>query len=269
MYEVLYSTSLGSAIRMSRRYTGVDGCRGGWLAMTVKVDGDRAGADGIGRGKQYAFTSTMFALHNHLLFGELCEISELVLIDIPIGLPDQGEERESDRLVRQALRKRGGSIFPVPSREAVYAETYAAACEINVAQQGKKISKQTWNLVPKIKDIDRFLQRCPHCSEVLRESSPEYAFQILAGGPLEYKKSDPRGIEERLALCTEHLPGARELFGQAVSRYPRKECAPHDILDALVLALTAMLAEKGGKREVPEKRKRDRFGIPIQAVFAG
>jgi predicted RNase H-like nuclease len=253
---------------MSRRYTGVDGCRGGWFAVTVRADGDGAGAGGLGRGAPQNFETTLFPLHDHSMFEKLCEHSELVLIDIPIGLPDNGEERKSDRLVRQALGKRGGSIFPVPSREAVYAETYAAACEINVAQQGKKISKQTWNLVPKIKDIDRFLQRCPHCSEVLRESSPEYAFQILAGGPLEHKKSDPRGIEERLDLCTKHLPGAREPFGQVVARYPRKSCAPHDILDALVLAFTAMLAEKGGKREVPEKQKRDRFGIPIQAVFA-
>lgn len=252
---------------MFRIYTGVDGCRGGWLAVTVRTGADETGAGAPGLGMQHAYTTTLFSLYDHSMFGELCEISELVLIDIPIGLPDQGEKRESDRLVRQALGKRGGSIFPVPSREAVYAGTYAAACEINVAQQGKKISKQTWNLVPKIKDVDRFLQRCPHCSEVLRESCPEYAFQILAGGPLEHKKSDRRGIEERLALCTEHLSGARELFGQAVSRYPRKSCAPHDILDALVLALTALRAVRQGRLEIPENKMTDRFGIPMQAVF--
>jgi len=52
---------------------------------------------------------------------------------------------------------RKSSIFPVPCREAVYAETYEKACEVNKLLTGKLISKQAWNIVPKIRDVDRFL----------------------------------------------------------------------------------------------------------------
>lgn len=53
-------------------------------------------------------------------------------------------ERLSDTGAREILKTRKSSIFPVPCREAVYAETYEKACEVNERLTGKHISKQAW-----------------------------------------------------------------------------------------------------------------------------
>jgi predicted RNase H-like nuclease len=66
-------------------------------------------------------------------------------------------ERLSDLGARRILKARKSSIFPVPCREAVYMESYEKACEVNEKLTGKRISKQAWNIIPKIRDVDSFL----------------------------------------------------------------------------------------------------------------
>ncbi len=36
-------------------------------------------------------------------------------------------------------------------------ESYEKACEVNEKLTGKRISKQAWNIIPKIRDVDSFL----------------------------------------------------------------------------------------------------------------
>jgi hypothetical protein len=81
----------------------------------------------------------------------------LVLVDIPIGLPSNGR-RACDLEARRLLgRPRASSVFPVPCREAVYENSYAEACRLNKQKLGIQISKQTWNIVKKIAEIDSYL----------------------------------------------------------------------------------------------------------------
>ena len=88
------------------------------------------------------------------------QANPLILIDIPIGLKTGGSgERLSDLGARSILKARKSSIFPVPCREAIYAKTYKEACEVNERLTGKRISKQAWNIVPKIRDVDGFSGR--------------------------------------------------------------------------------------------------------------
>jgi len=60
----------------------------------------------------------------------------LILIDILIDLKNGGsEERYLDIKARKLLKIRKSSIFPVPCREAVYAESYEKACKIRSLQE--------------------------------------------------------------------------------------------------------------------------------------
>jgi predicted RNase H-like nuclease len=86
------------------------------------------------------------------------QIEPLILIDIPIGLKNGGKgERLPDLGARRILKARKSSIFPIPCREAVYMESYKKACEVNEKLTGKRISKQAWNIVSKIRDVNNFL----------------------------------------------------------------------------------------------------------------
>ncbi|HCJ10793.1 MAG TPA: DUF429 domain-containing protein, partial [Clostridiales bacterium] len=109
----------------------------------------------------------------------------MALVDIPIGLPGGGgpAERACDRLARRRLGPRGSAVFPVPVREAVYAPTYEAACAIQARTRGgRRLSRQVWALVPKMREVDRTLRELGCEAPLLFESHPELCFAALNGG---------------------------------------------------------------------------------------
>ena len=66
--------------------------------------------------------------------------AELLLVDIPIGLPETGAERACDLMARRLLGPRKSSVFPVPVRQAVHAPTYQEACDLNATATGDRKS---------------------------------------------------------------------------------------------------------------------------------
>jgi len=129
---------------------------------------------------------------------------DIVAVDIPIGLLATYEigGRECDRQARRDLKKRGSSVFPPPVREVLNAQTYQDACAISRAssKHNKALSKQTWEIVPKIKEVDNLLSLKPELRSIIREVHPEICFLELAGCPMELPKSKKWGgqRDERL-----------------------------------------------------------------------
>jgi len=64
----------------------------------------------------------------------------------------------------------------VPCREAVYAESYEKTCDINKELRGKSISRQSWNIIPKIRDVDAFLAKNEVFRGKVKETAPEVCF---------------------------------------------------------------------------------------------
>ena len=86
------------------KFVGVDGCKGGWFSVGLD------NCDG--------YEVQVFKTFDELLahYAEAC----LVLVDIPIGLPQGGEGRDCDPEARKLLgRPRGSSVFPTPTRQTV------------------------------------------------------------------------------------------------------------------------------------------------------
>src|SRR6266568_5833243 len=114
-------------------YVGVDGCGGGWLAVSKTADELTYGI--------FRTAGKLFQAH---------ATAKRILIDIPIGLPWKDTPiRPCDRLARKILGARRSSVFPVPCRSAVRAETFEAATSLNKAELGRGLSKQTWGISPK------------------------------------------------------------------------------------------------------------------------
>jgi predicted RNase H-like nuclease len=109
------------------KYIGVDGCRAGWITVT-KRDAE--------------FEFGVFGTMSRLLDG--APQAELVLVDIPIGLPwKQCPSRPCDTAPRKKLRApRASSLFPAPSRAAARADSLAMAQHHNQAEVGRKLSQQ-------------------------------------------------------------------------------------------------------------------------------
>ena len=228
---------------------GVDGCRAGWFAVALD-------ADGGGR----------FSLHERvggvaLAYPE----AETILVDMPIGLPAE-RRRACDGEARRLLGRRACCVFSVPCRAALAAPDYARACAVNAKTLGVKLSRQTWGILPKIRELDGWLQSRP--DRRWRECHPELAFRGLNGGRvLACGKKTREGLEERLRLLERLWPHAGRLFEAARAGHPRARVADDDIVDALALAVAAW-AGAGRLRCLPAEAEFDATGLPMEIVFA-
>ncbi len=239
----------GTGKKIAGASIGIDGCRAGWFYVRL---GPSAWS-----------------------FGVLTNISELaaiqgpadtVLIDIPIGLITCAtNERRCDKAARKWLGPgKGSSVFPVPCRAAVAAQTYSEASATNFMNTGRNLSRQTWGILPKIREVDEFL-RGVETPSLPREMHPEVCFRALSlqQGPDASKKTK-EGFRARLAILANHFPGTNELVSQALDKYLRKEVARDDVLDALVGAVT------GRYRlcSLPVPAEFDAMGLPMEIVYA-
>ena len=125
----------------------------------------------------------------------------VIAIDMPIGLSDAGA-RECDVAARKLLQPHGTRVFPAPPRAALtHADDYDAACRASIAATGKSLSKQTWNLLHSIAEVDA-LAADPR----LVECHPELAFALMQGHPVDERKKTPEGRARRLTLLRRWLP---------------------------------------------------------------
>jgi predicted RNase H-like nuclease len=165
------------------------------------------------------------------------------------------------------LGRRASSVFPVPCREALQAKTYGQACRINQEAMGVKLSIQTWNISAKIVEVDRFLRNNKLAQRRIRESHPELCFWGLAGGyPMIYSKKRPQGFTERYSILKKIYPATRAIVDKALDQFMRKDLARNDILDAIVLAVSAQLSLTS-IRTVPSNPPRDKMGLPMEIVY--
>lgn len=195
------------------------------------------------------------------------------LIDIPIGLASKKMPfRNCEKQARAVLSvKRKSSVFAVPCRETLSAVDYPEANEINRSILGCGISKQSWFILPKIKEVDNLLFDKPEIRSIIKESHPEIAFQFLNGGfYLMHTKKSEEGRTERLAILNRHDTKSGQLFEEALRSYKRKEIAEDDILDALCLSLTQSLiiSQPASRRAIPMHPEFDEQGIGMGIYYA-
>lgn len=223
------------------RAVGVDGTRGGWVAVVV-VD-DRV-AD-VWHVKAFA---TVVERAGAVPIG----------VDIPIGLLDR-PRRAADVAVRATLAHTRSSVFPAPCRSVVDAYRAGAIADHDGATAlsrrvvGVGLSRQTWNLVDKIAEVDELVER----GVDLREVHPELAFHLRATRPLAGKRSW-NGVMARVRILRtlglvlpDHVEG-----GERVS--------PDDVFDAAIVAWTAAgLHRPAGLRSHPPTPEEWDRGRPV------
>ena len=152
-------------------------------------------------------------------------------IDIPIGLSAR-ERRACDTEARRLIGPRRSSVFPAPARSVLSARSYREACDISRRVCGRGISKQLFNILEKISEVDRL--QSPRLQARLFEMHPELSFTMLAGAPMRTNKRTPAGRTERLAAL-------RSTFGDVarIVEPPPAGAKRDDVLDAMVGAWTA------------------------------
>ena len=233
---------------------GVDGCPAGWFAICLEGDDWQVGV--------YPDIATLWANEREC---------DLILIDIPIGLPSNGQPiRSCDREARRLLgRPRASSVFPPPSRAALNAGAHQCASDANEDEIGVRLSIQTWAIIPKIRSVDEFLTANAPARAIVRECHPELCFWGLNGQrPVVLSKRTPQGREARREILRAIDPIADAIFNYAREQYPRRVVADDDILDAIAAAFTAR-RNPGGIAALPDlaERQVDACGLPMEMVY--
>jgi predicted RNase H-like nuclease len=199
------------------RVAGVDGYRGGWVAVVLDASGSR-----VVTARDFEAIAALDV--------------DVIAVDVPIGIP--ATERAADMEARKVVGPRASSVFTTPPRAALEAATFAEAVAEARAVTGKGISQQAYALRHRILEVDAFAERDDRIVEV----HPEVSFAELAVAPLPYSKRTPAGLAER-----------RGLLARAGIEVPEAPGVPEaDVLDAAVAAWTARRYDRGEARPLPE-----------------
>jgi predicted RNase H-like nuclease len=185
----------------------------------------------------------------------------LVCIDIPIGLSDGPKPRECDLAARKLIGQRASSVFPAPIRPCLCADDYETACKISFEHTGKKLSKQSFALLKKIRQVDDLMTPALQCR--VREIHPEVSFWALNGKqPMAQNKKTVPGQARRYELLQQLLDDMDTILAQA----PRWGYAADDALDALAAAWTAGQVVMGKAKALPEQPDLDSKGLSMEIL---
>jgi predicted RNase H-like nuclease len=211
----------------SNDIAGIDGCKAGWIVAT-------------GRG---VFVVPRLQLDRF----------DLVGIDIPIGLLD-GPRRACDGAARKYLESAGSSVFPAPPRAALACTTYVDALAVSRAVTSRGISKQTFNIMPKVAELDRLIDETNQHTVI--EVHPECAFKALNGDKKLLSKKSLEGRRARRRLLDDHF---------AVPPTAPAGAAIDDMLDAYAVLWSVRRYQRGEHRTFGDGQ-RDARGIEMRIV---
>jgi predicted RNase H-like nuclease len=204
-----------------RLVAGVDGCKAGWVvALVPECDEGPT------------------SLHVVESFAQVLALQPVAIaIDTPIGLPDAGR-RACDIATRAQLGARRSSVFPSPIRPMLEAGSYEEALSIGRRVDGRGLSRQAFNLIASIRDVDRNMTQRKQAW--IGEAHPELCFALLLGAPCASSKKTPEGRAQRLDAITSLYPDAADRIA-----FPHPGAALDDVLDAYALTVTARRLNEG------------------------
>lgn len=237
---------------MSESYLGVDWSGEAWLAVVFDAEG-------------YDHTAIFEEIGE--LWHEYAERATRVLVDVPIGLREEGDSpRPCDELAREVLGPQRRSVFRPPVREATRKRRYPAAKRANERKAGVGLSREAFAISEQIAAVDDLLRNVPEARASFRESRPEVCFRAYAGEELQYSKRTAGGYAERMRTLAGHDPDAPPIVQSVAESCAGEAVRVEDVLDAVVLAYTASPGS-APLRSLPSQAQTDPKGLPMEMVY--
>lgn len=172
--------------------------------------------------------------------------------------------RQCEVEARRLITPHGSRVFKTIPRAVLK----FSQCEWRAANDWAKnagfggISKQIWNIRPRIIDIDRAIR--PADQRRIHEAHPELAFARLNGGTALDSKHTSSGLATRKRLLS--LAGFTN-FDKWLRDLRGKGAKADDLYDACVLVLTARNILRGKGKFVPADEQRDSRGLRMAIAY--
>jgi predicted RNase H-like nuclease len=194
------------------RVAGVDGTKGGWVAIVLEDGG---------------FAADYFLRPIETEFGELAD-AEVIAVDIPIEFGP----RQADIAARPYLRGAASTVFTTPARELLE----------RPFGPGRGLSAQAHALGPRIVHVTELARSDSRLYEV----HPEVSFRAMnEERPLGYRKNSAGGALERIELL-------RRQGIEVTRLGPAAAVPLDDVLDAAAAAWSAQRIATGKARSLPD-----------------
>lgn len=235
---------------------GIDACPGGWACVVHRPN----------RLPVLEFNEcldSMLEMHS----------DSIVAIDIPMGLPDEksGIEpgiRQCDKQARKLLGfPRSTSVFSSPVRPLLtidcpdIAEAHREASSITMRISDRKVTRQTINILPRIREVDELLQRWNGLGDRIFEVHPELAFMELNGAPIQESKRSAEGHIRR-KICLDDVFGS-DAVKSCITMIEGTPIKLDDVIDALACCWSADRISRGIHLQVPSEPEFDSTGLPM------
>lgn len=247
------------------RLLAMDGCAGGWLLLSLPARSAQPSA---------SIVPSLADLSPVLKRGDL------LALDMPIGLMpaslETGAKRLCDAAAKRALSRRASCLFPAPARELLDAAgDYPAANAWHRRHCGLGLSKQLFNILPKIRELDAWLHSQANIREQVVEVHPELSFAYWSQGgqkaeALQPSKQSAAGRLMRAQMIEAEWPKAlgqcRAALGPKSQR-GRRRWAEDDLLDAFAALWSARRIAQGLAIAHPSEVQRDAQGLRM-AIWA-
>ncbi|MFY9945191.1 MAG: DUF429 domain-containing protein [Exiguobacterium chiriqhucha] len=209
---------------------GIDGARGSWVRIT------------------YDSISLCLTISEKL--EDLLIEGAVHFVDMPKDLATiDAPDRSCDAWMRSQLKQRKSSIFTPPIQDVLMEASYAEANAKSRELVGKGISKQAWNLVPRIREFQTVTDADVY------ESHPEVCFAVMTGNEAAFSKKTEAGELERIELL-------RRYSNSSPWKWKMSNVQVDDIIDACILAVAAYEAGTTGMVTHPDQTE----GAPFVAV---
>ncbi|MCT4777802.1 MULTISPECIES: DUF429 domain-containing protein [Exiguobacterium] len=209
---------------------GIDGARGSWVRIT------------------YDSISLCLTISEKL--EDLLIEGAVHFVDMPKDLATiDAPDRLCDAWMRSQLKQRKSSIFTPPIQDVLMESSYAEANAKSRELVGKGISKQAWNLVPRIREFQTITDADVY------ESHPEVCFAVMTGNEAAFSKKTEAGELERIELL-------RRYSNSSPWKWKMSNVQVDDIIDACILAVAAYEAGTTGMVTHPDQTE----GAPFVAV---
>jgi predicted RNase H-like nuclease len=225
-----------------RPLAGVVPCRGGWLAVTGKLQGITLLPEGA-----QVLGTVIDVLDYRPSF-------DVIALHAPVGLLGSAEPggRRCDREARRLLGPaRGASVFSPPSRALLASPD---------GVPGERLSAVARHMLPHVAEVAREIGS--YHQRTVFEVLPELTYyQLNEDRPLRWSKRLRAGQDERRALLEARMPGIDRVLDAGAPRV-----AAGRLLDAAAALWTARRIAARGVARIPEDPEWDEEGIRMEIV---